>query len=76
MLSKAFVLMRSEAKLSVEILTDWKKRFIESYDVELQEWIRSVASTKSQVRRPGTVMLILSELSGRILSAIFGTRAR
>ena len=38
------VLMRSEAKLSVEILTDWKKRFIASYDVELQEWIHSVAS--------------------------------
>jgi myo-inositol 2-dehydrogenase / D-chiro-inositol 1-dehydrogenase len=38
------VLMRSGAKLSVEILTDWKKRFIASYDVELQEWIHSVAS--------------------------------
>ena len=36
--------MRSEAKLSVAILTDWKKRFIASYDVELQEWINSVAS--------------------------------
>ena len=33
------VIMRSEAKLSTEILTDWKKRFIDSYDVELQEWI-------------------------------------
>ena len=40
------VLMRSEAKLSVEILTDWKKRFIASYDVELQEWIHSVAANK------------------------------
>jgi myo-inositol 2-dehydrogenase / D-chiro-inositol 1-dehydrogenase len=40
------VLMRSEAKLSVEILTDWKKRFIAAYDVELQEWIHSVASAK------------------------------
>jgi myo-inositol 2-dehydrogenase / D-chiro-inositol 1-dehydrogenase len=40
------VLMRSEAKLSVEILTDWKKRFFASYDVELQEWIHSVASDK------------------------------
>jgi len=38
--------LRSEAKLSVEILTDWKKRFIASYDVELQEWIHSVASGK------------------------------
>src|ERR1700761_3841283 len=42
------VLMRSEAKLSVEILTDWKKRFIASYDVELQEWIHSVASDKTR----------------------------
>ena len=33
------VILRSEAKLSTEILTDWKKRFIDSYDVELQEWI-------------------------------------
>ena len=40
------VLLRSEAKLSVEILTDWKKRFIASYDVELQEWIHSVASRR------------------------------
>ncbi|RBW68546.1 Gfo/Idh/MocA family protein [Bacillus taeanensis] len=35
------VLMRSEAKLSTEILVDWKDRFIESYDIELQEWINS-----------------------------------
>ncbi|VBB05749.1 Hypothetical protein LUCI_0960 [Lucifera butyrica] len=35
------VLMRSEAKLSTEILTDWKKRFLSSYDSELQEWIDS-----------------------------------
>jgi len=35
------VLMRSEAKLSTEILMDWKKRFIDSYDVELKEWIDS-----------------------------------
>ncbi len=33
------VIMRSGAKLSTEILTDWKKRFIDSYDVELQEWM-------------------------------------
>lgn len=35
------VLIRSEAKLSNEILVDWKDRFIDSYDVELQEWIHS-----------------------------------
>jgi myo-inositol 2-dehydrogenase / D-chiro-inositol 1-dehydrogenase len=40
------VLLRSEAKLSTELLTDWKKRFIASYDIELQEWIHSVASGK------------------------------
>jgi myo-inositol 2-dehydrogenase / D-chiro-inositol 1-dehydrogenase len=40
------VLLRAEAKRSVELLTDWKKRFIASYDVELQEWIHSIASDK------------------------------
>ena len=40
----ASVLLRSEARLGTELLTDWKKRFIASYDVELQEWINSVAS--------------------------------
>jgi myo-inositol 2-dehydrogenase/D-chiro-inositol 1-dehydrogenase len=40
------VLLRSDGKLNVDILTDWKKRFIASYDVELQEWIHSVASGK------------------------------
>lgn len=33
--------MRSEEKLSNTILNDWKVRFIDSYDVELQEWIDS-----------------------------------
>jgi myo-inositol 2-dehydrogenase / D-chiro-inositol 1-dehydrogenase len=42
----ARTIQRPVAKRSVEILTDWKKRFIESYDVELQEWIHSVASGK------------------------------
>ena len=40
----ASVLLRSEARLGTELLTDWKKRFIASYDVELQEWINSVAA--------------------------------
>ncbi|MDQ2695124.1 MAG: Gfo/Idh/MocA family oxidoreductase [Pseudomonadota bacterium] len=35
------VLMRKDARLSTEILMDWKLRFIDSYDVELQEWINS-----------------------------------
>lgn len=38
----ANVLMRSEAKRSVEILTDWKQRFIKSYDIELQGFIDAV----------------------------------
>ena len=33
--------MRSEEKLSNTILNDWKVRFIDSYDVELQDWIDS-----------------------------------
>ncbi|MFD0693708.1 Gfo/Idh/MocA family protein [Paenibacillus sp. GCM10027628] len=35
------VVLRSDAKLSTEILTDWKQRFIEAYDIELQDWILS-----------------------------------
>ncbi|MBM7566202.1 Gfo/Idh/MocA family oxidoreductase [Paenibacillus sacheonensis] len=35
------VTMRSEAKLSTGLLTDWKERFIEAYDIELQDWIDS-----------------------------------
>lgn len=38
----ASVLMRSDAKRSVEILTDWKQRFIEAYDIELQGFIDAV----------------------------------
>jgi myo-inositol 2-dehydrogenase/D-chiro-inositol 1-dehydrogenase len=30
------VLLRSEARRSVGILVDWKQRFIDAYDVELQ----------------------------------------
>jgi len=37
------VIIRNEAKLSTEILTDWKQRFIDSYDVELQEWMNDTA---------------------------------
>ncbi len=36
------VLTRKDARLSHEILQDWKLRFIDSYDVELQEWIDAV----------------------------------
>ena len=35
---------RSAAKLSTRILTDWKKRFIDAYDVELQDFINNVLS--------------------------------
>jgi len=38
----ASVQLRSEAKLSTTILTDWKDRFIEAYDVELQAFINDV----------------------------------
>ncbi|WP_248928401.1 Gfo/Idh/MocA family protein [Paenibacillus hamazuiensis] len=46
------VLLRSEAKLSTEILVDWKQRFIESYDIELQDWINS--TLKGEVNGPST----------------------
>lgn len=35
----ASVALRSGGRQSTEILMDWKQRFIDSYDVELQEWL-------------------------------------
>ena len=35
--------MRKDAKLQNAILTDWKDRFIASYDVELQDFIDAAA---------------------------------
>jgi len=35
------VVQRSEAKRSTDILTDWKQRFVDAYDAELQDWIDS-----------------------------------
>ena len=37
------IVMRKEAKLQNAILTDWKDRFIASYDVELQDFIAAAA---------------------------------
>jgi myo-inositol 2-dehydrogenase/D-chiro-inositol 1-dehydrogenase len=42
----ATVPMRSGAKRSVEILTDWKQRFIAAYDVELQAFIDGLGKGK------------------------------
>jgi myo-inositol 2-dehydrogenase/D-chiro-inositol 1-dehydrogenase len=42
----ATVPMRSGAKRSVEILTDWKQRFIGAYDVELQAFIDDLGKGK------------------------------
>lgn len=38
------VVMRKDAKLQNAILTDWKDRFIDSYDVELQDFIKAAAA--------------------------------
>ncbi|WP_380183157.1 Gfo/Idh/MocA family protein [Kalamiella sp. sgz302252] len=38
------VQLRKEAKLSTSILTDWKDRFIDAYDVELQAFINDVTA--------------------------------
>ncbi|MFZ4831727.1 Gfo/Idh/MocA family protein [Rouxiella sp. Mn2063] len=35
---------RSQARLSTSILTDWKDRFIEAYDIELQAFIHDLAA--------------------------------
>lgn len=37
---------RKNAKLSNDILMDWKDRFIEAYDIELQAFINGIASGK------------------------------
>ena len=38
------IVMRKDAKLQNAILTDWKDRFIASYDVELQDFIAAAAN--------------------------------
>lgn len=38
------VVMRANATRSFPILTDWKDRFIEAYDIELTEWVKSLAN--------------------------------
>ncbi|GAA3533646.1 Gfo/Idh/MocA family oxidoreductase [Zobellella aerophila] len=37
------LLVRSDARLSTAILTDWKQRFIDAYDIELQNFINGIA---------------------------------
>ncbi len=37
------IVMRKDAQLQSAILTDWKERFIDSYDVELQDFIAAAA---------------------------------
>ena len=40
------VVKRSNATRSFPILTDWKDRFIEAYDIEMTEWVKSVENGK------------------------------
>jgi myo-inositol 2-dehydrogenase / D-chiro-inositol 1-dehydrogenase len=40
------VVLRKDAKLSTAIMQDWKLRFIDSYDVELQDWIEAAKTGK------------------------------
>ncbi len=44
------VLLRSAGKQSTTVLYDWKQRFIDAYDVELQEWIN--ATINGQMNGP------------------------
>jgi myo-inositol 2-dehydrogenase/D-chiro-inositol 1-dehydrogenase len=39
------VIMRKEEKLSSSILNDWKFRFMDAYNVEIQDFIDSVTKT-------------------------------
>ena len=38
------VVKRANATRSFPILTDWKDRFIEAYDIELTEWVKAVSA--------------------------------
>jgi myo-inositol 2-dehydrogenase/D-chiro-inositol 1-dehydrogenase len=40
------VVLRKDAKLSTAIMQDWKLRFTDSYDVELQDWIEAAKAGK------------------------------
>ena len=40
------VVLRKDAKLSTAIMQDWKLRFIDSYEVELQDWIEAARTGK------------------------------
>ena len=40
------VVLRRDARLSTAVMQDWKLRFIDSYDVELQDWIDAAKSGK------------------------------
>lgn len=42
----SFPIVRMDAKRCVEMETDWKQRFIEAYDVEIQEWLNATAQSK------------------------------
>ena len=50
------VQMRKGAQLSTSILTDWKDRFIDAYDVELQAFINDVSSGSLTGPSAGTAM--------------------
>ena len=39
-------MLRREGRLSTAIGQDWKMRFIDSYDVELQDWIKAASTGK------------------------------
>lgn len=40
------VVKRANAARSFPLLTDWKDRFIEAYDIEFQEWVKAIAAGK------------------------------
>jgi myo-inositol 2-dehydrogenase/D-chiro-inositol 1-dehydrogenase len=42
----SFPTLRMAAKRSVEIETDWKRRFADAYDAELQDWINATKEGK------------------------------
>ncbi|HEI8868569.1 MULTISPECIES: Gfo/Idh/MocA family protein [Gammaproteobacteria] len=74
--------LRSSAKLSNEILMDWKERFIDAYDVELQGFINDVLA--GQLQGPSAWdgyaaavtadACVAAQLSGEIVPVTLPTR--
>ncbi|MDR1913630.1 MAG: Gfo/Idh/MocA family oxidoreductase [Clostridiales bacterium] len=77
----SFPMVRKNERLSTRLETDWKRRFIEAYDVEMQDWVNS--ALKGEVNGPtawdGYVAavtadaLVRSQTTGEVVDIITGS---